>query len=264
MRWNPEQYLAFRDERSRPFSELVARVPGPAATIVDLGCGPGHLTPLLRDRWPEADIIGIDSSVDMIDRANRENADPRVRYELGDVRDWASSDTGNGAPIDSVDVIVSNATFQWVPDQLELIPRLRDRLASGGRLAFSVPNNFDQPSHRLLREVAGRAPYAEHTAGTVRATGVGPQTYLSLLAGPDWHLDVWETTYLHVLDGEDPVFGWISGTGARPVLQALPDDLRAQFSTEYRALLRAAYPRQDWGTVLPFQRVFVVAAPEPV
>lgn len=262
MRWNPERYLAFRDERSRPFTELVARIPGAAETIVDLGCGPGHLTPVLRDRWPEAHIIGVDSSAEMIDRANGENSDPLVRYELGDLRDWAHSDNACGS--DPVDLILSNATFQWVPDQLELIPRLRDRLAPGGRLAFSVPNNFDQPSHRLLREVAERAPYAEHTAGLLRATGVGPGTYLSLLAGPGWRLDVWETTYLHVLDGEDPVFGWISGTGARPVLQALPDNLRAQFSTEYRALLRAAYPRQDWGTVLPFQRVFVVAAPEPV
>lgn len=260
MRWNPERYLAFRDERSRPFTELVARIPGDAETIVDLGCGPGHLTPVLRGRWPGAHIVGIDSSVEMIDRANRENTDPRVAYQFGDVRDWAQSGASYGA--DPVDLIVSNATFQWVPEQLELIPRLRDQLAPGGRLAFSVPNNFDQPSHRLLREVAGRAPYAEFTAGTLRANGVVPETYLSLLAGPGWHLDVWQTTYLHVLDGEDPVFGWISGTGARPVLQALPDDLRARFSDEYRALLRAAYPRQDWGTVLGFQRVFVVAAPE--
>lgn len=256
MRWNPDQYLTFRDERSRPFTELVARIPGPARTIVDLGCGPGHLTPVLRHRWPDAQIVGVDSSTEMIARARAENTDPLVSYEITDVREWE--------PAEPVDVIVSNATFQWVPGQFELIPRLRDHLSPGGRLAFSVPNNFDQPSHRILHELADREPYAEHTAGTRRAGGFGPETYLSLLSGPGWHLDVWETTYLHVLQGPDPVFGWISGTGARPILQALPASLREQFSTEYRGFLREAYPPQEWGTVLPFQRVFVVAAPEPV
>ncbi|MGZ5368909.1 MAG: methyltransferase domain-containing protein [Aeromicrobium sp.] len=247
--WDPERYLAFADERGRPFAELVQRVRGDPAMIVDLGCGPGQLTHILRARWRSAQIIGVDSSPDMIGKALAGNTDPRVAYELADVSTWTPTLPG-------ADLIISNAMFQWVPDQLDVIKRLAEVTDT---LAFQVPNNFDSPSHALMREVAGRSPYAEHLDGFAFRTGVGAETYLDMLAGLGREVDAWETTYQHILPGEDAVFDWVSGTGARPVLQALPDDLRPRFEAEYKAALRVAYPRKAWGTVLPFARVFVVA-----
>lgn len=255
-RWDPQTYLRFAEERSRPFVDLVARIPGEHRSIVDLGCGPGHLTSVLRGRWPTATVLGVDASPEMSAQAQAANADPDVAYEIGDIAHWR--------PAAPVDLIVSNAAFQWVPGQLEVIPRLRDHLTPGGVLAFQVPNNFAGPSHVLLRELAGAQPYARYTEGAALSRGVTAATYLDLLAGPGWTIDAWETTYLHVLPGEDAVFGWMSGTGARPVLQALPDELRPQFIDEYTSVLREAYPRQPYGTVLPFPRVFVVAAQDVV
>ena len=249
--WNPTTYLQYADERGRPFVDLIARVPTEPTTVVDLGCGPGQLSAVLRARWPGAQILGIDSSPQMIERADRDDADERTSYELGDIATWE--------PSEPVDLIVANAAFQWVPEQLEVIPRLRGHLTPGGVLAFQVPNNFGQPSHVLLRELADDPRFAGHLGHIKGARGVDPHTYLDLLAADGWALDVWETTYLHVLDGDDPVFGWVSGTGARPFLQALPDDLRAEFEADYRAALRESYPKRSYGTVLPFQRVFVVA-----
>lgn len=244
--WDPEHYLTYADERGRPFVELIARVPGDAATIVDLGCGPGQLTAVLRERWPAAHITGIDSSPEMIDKAVADNTDPRAAYERADVSTWSGS----------ADLIVSNALFQWVPNQLDVIAGLT-RLT--GTIAIQVPVNFDAPSHALMRSVAARSPYAEHLDGFEFRTGFGVETYLELFAGLGWSVDAWETTYHHILPGEDAVFRWVSGTGARPVLQALPDGVREKFAEEYRSELRVAYPRRPWGTVLPFARAFVVA-----
>ena len=244
--WDPERYLAFADERGRPFVDLIARVPGDAATIVDLGCGPGQLTRVLRDRWPEAQITGVDSSPEMIEKARADNDDPKASYELADVSTW----TGKA------DLIVSNALFQWVPDQLDVLRRLT---GATGTIAVQVPDNFDAPSHALMREVAGRSPYAEHLDGFEFRTGVGASTYLDLFAGLGWTVDAWETTYQHILQGDDAVFAWVSGTGARPVMQALPDAIRPAFVEDYKSALREAYPQRPWGTVLPFTRAFVVA-----
>lgn len=245
-RWDPEKYLTFADERGRPFVELVHRVPGEPRAIVDLGCGPGQLTHILRERWPSAEITGVDSSPVMIDKAKAGNNDPHVSYALGDVSDW----------VGHADLIISNAMFQWVPDQLEVIERLAGLTDT---LAFQVPDNFGAPSHALMREVAGRTPYAKHLDGFEFRLGIGVETYLDLLAGLGWTVDVWETTYQHILQGDDAVFEWVSGTGARPVLQSLPDDVRPGFVDDYKAALREAYPQRSWGTVLPFARVFVVA-----
>lgn len=250
-RWSPTTYLRYASERGRPFADLIARVPTEPATIVDLGCGPGQLSTMLRERWPNAYIHGVDSSEPMIEQAIRDNLDADTSYGLGDIATWR--------PEVPVDLLISNAAFQWVPDQLQVIPRLRASVAPGGVLAFQVPNNFGEPSHVLLRELATDARFAPYLSDVRGVRGVDPLTYLDLLADDAWSLDVWETTYLHVLDGDDPVFAWISGTGARPFLQALPADLRMTFEAEYRALLRDAYPRKSYGTLLPFQRVFVVA-----
>jgi trans-aconitate 2-methyltransferase len=249
--WDPSTYLQFSDERSRPFFDLIARVraetPG---YVVDLGCGPGQLTATLAQRWPAATVTGLDSSPDMIERA-AEHTRPGLNFSLADARWWH--------PPTPVDVLVSNAALQWVPDHRQLLPRLVASLAAGGWLAVQVPGNFDEPSHRLLHELAADPRFAAVTTGVQRPAAYDAATYLADLSGLGCRVEAWETTYLHVLTGPDPVFRWISGTGARPVLQALPEPQRAQFAAEYRALLRSAYPAHPYGTVLPYRRVFVVA-----
>lgn len=247
--WDPDRYLAHAEERGRPFVELLARVDaGAPATVVDLGCGPGHLTALLAERWREARVRGVDSSAEMVARARADR--PGIGFEVGDLRDWR--------PEAPVDVIVSNAALQWVPGHLDLLPGLVAALRPGGWLAFQVPGNFDQPSHTIRAELAATPPYDAHTAGVPVPAAHDPRVYLDALTGLGCEVDAWETTYLHVLGGEDPVFTWVSGTGARPTLQALPEDLRAGFERELRARLRAAYPERHGRVVLPFRRVFVV------
>jgi trans-aconitate 2-methyltransferase len=257
-RWDPERYLAYADERGRPFVELVARVDADRpARVVDLGCGPGNLTRLLLDRWPEAQLTGVDSSADMIAKA-RADVDG-VAFEVADVREWVT--TGRA----DVDVLVSNATLQWIPGHLSLLPALLDAVSPGGWLAFQVPGNFDQPSHTIRAELAAETPYAEHTGGVAVADAHDAETYLEALAALGCAVDAWETTYLHVLQGEDPVFTWISGTGARPTLlalEAVDPAQRQRFEEELKRRLRAAYPRKAHGVVLPFRRVFVVARKE--
>ena len=249
--WDPALYLRHADERGRPFLDLIARIDVTPASIVDLGCGPGQLTPVLHGRWPTAWIVGVDSSPEMIATARAQADDRTVEYVEADVATWE--------PAGQVDLIVSNALFQWVPDQLNVIRRLAGHVAAGGAFAIQVPNNMTAPSHTLLHEISSQPPYSEHTIGLLEVRGTDPEAYLELFSGLGWDADVWQTTYLHVLQGDDPVFSWISGTGARPVLQALPDELRSRFEDEYKAALRKAYPREQWGTVLPFTRVFAVA-----
>lgn len=249
--WDPERYLRYADERGRPFVELLARVRAQApATVTDLGCGPGNLTTLLADRWPDAAITGVDASAEMIAKAR--TLESSVRFETADLRAWLRT-------AEPVDVIISNATLQWVPGHLDLLPALVEHVRPGGWLAFQVPGNFGEPSHVLRRELAAESPYAEHTAGVAAPEAHDAATYLQALSALGCTVDAWETTYLHVLHGQDPVFAWISGTGARPTLQALPDDLRPAFEEELKRRLRRAYPDDGHGVVMPFRRVFVVA-----
>ena len=247
--WDPERYLAYADERGRPFLDLLARVGATEpSVVVDLGCGRGTLTRLRAERWPAARVNGVDSSASMVERAE---PGERLTFEVADLRDWRAREP--------VDVLVSNATLQWVPGHLDLLPRLVGQVAPGGWFAFQVPGNFEEPSHVIRRELAAEEPYATHTAEVAVPDAFAPEVYLAALAGLGCRVDAWETTYLHVLQGEDPVFTWVSGTGARPTIQALPDRLRERFVEDYKARLRAAYPAAPHGTVLPFRRVFVVA-----
>jgi trans-aconitate 2-methyltransferase len=250
--WDPHRYLTFADERGRPIVELISRIGAASpSTVVDLGCGPGNLTSLLVDRWPDAAVAGVDSSAEMIAAAtDSSRRDGRVAFEVADLRDWA------GGP---VDVLVSNATLQWLPDHLDLLPRLVSQVSPGGWLAFQVPGNFDEPSHTIRGELAATPPYDAYTADVAVIASHDAGAYLDALVGLGCQVDAWETTYLHVLTGEDPVFTWVSGTGARPTLQALPDELRPAFEREFRVRLRAAYPERRGQVTLPFRRVFVVA-----
>ncbi len=258
--WDPALYRQFGAERSRPFYELVGRIgatdPG---FVADLGCGPGELTAELGRRWPGAEVLGVDSSAEMIAAAGAVLAELRsgpevrsLRFEQADVRQWQP-----GRP---VDVIVSNALFQWIDGHEALLPRLVSQLSEGGWLAFQVPGNFDQAAHRLLRELAGSARWQPLLSGVAfNRQAADPARYLDLLAREGCAVDAWETTYLHVLTGPDPVLRWYQGTGLRPVIAALDASRAAEFTAEYGAMLRQEYPQAPYGTVLPFRRVFVVA-----
>jgi trans-aconitate 2-methyltransferase len=255
MHWDPSQYGKYSTERSRPFFDLLAQVRAPApASVTDLGCGSGELTVALAQRWPEATISGLDSSPDMIERA-RAHQSEHLSFELARAEDFSAT---------GVDVLISNALLQWVPGHLTLLRRWADELPGGGWLALQVPANFDSPSHRLMRELASAPRWRDTLDGVLRhADAVSePADYLATLADAGLRVDAWQTSYLHVLSGENPVLEWVRGTGLRPVLQALEnnDADRAEFEAEYASLLRQAYPARGGVTVFPFLRTFVVAS----
>ena len=250
MRWDPVQYGRYSDQRGRPFFELTARIAADAPqTVVDLGCGSGELTVTLAQRWPEALVSGIDSSPQMIARAPVDGA---VQFSVGEAQSLSAA---------GVDVLVSNAALQWVPEHRELLTRWAGELAPAGWLAFQVPANFDAPSHVLMRELAASAPWRDRLNGVLRGgeSTAPPLDYLELLSDHGMDVDAWQTEYVHVLDGADPVLEWVRGTGLRPVLSALSPDDGERFATEYAAALREVYPRRAYGTAFPFLRTFVVA-----
>lgn len=259
--WDPRQYAVFAGHRGRPFADLLARVDADdPRLVVDLGCGPGELTLGLAQRWPNARVVGVDSSPDMLARARELDGDGHVEWVEAAAEDWDPTESGG-----SVDVLVTNATLQWVPSHLRLIPSWVAALAPGGTFAMQVPSNFDAPSHRLMREVAARHARADDLRpGLARAQAVAqPQTYAALLLDLTPDVDVWQTTYEHVLaaepDGPHPVLEWVRGTGLRPVLGALDDKEREDFLADYEKELEAAYPRKAYGVIFPFTRTFAVA-----
>ncbi|MFI0981363.1 trans-aconitate 2-methyltransferase [Streptomyces sp. NPDC021093] len=254
--WDPSQYLRHEGHRTRPFVDLLSRVApvSPPARIADLGCGAGNVTTLLAARWPEARITGYDNSREMLAKA-RQYATPSLDFAYAEASTWAP------APA-SYDLIVSNALLQWVPDHASLIPAWLDALTPGGTFAFQVPGNFDAPSHTILAELRESARWRSRLSGVgERAAAVlAPVDYLSLLTSLGCEADVWETTYLQLLTGDDPVLDWVKGTALRPVLTALADDEEAvaDFTAEYATALREAYPPGPDGTVFPFRRIFAV------
>lgn len=259
--WDPGQYARFGDERARPFIDLVNRIGASAPqVVVDLGCGNGPATMVLAERWPDARIIGVDNSEAMIEAATAHDVDGRVEWVLGDLATWDPVSVGS-----PVDVITSNAALQWVDGHRDLLRPLVDALADDGWLAFQVPGNFGAASHRLMRSVGEEHPRWDVIEEALRRPASDdPEDYLAALAGPDTSVDVWESTYLHVLDPagaqENPVLEWVGGTGLRPVLEALTDEgERTAYLEAYAAELTAAHPRTPLGVVLPFRRIFAVA-----
>lgn len=255
--WDPAQYLRHADHRSRPFRDLLARVPelpGVSPRVGDLGCGPGNMTRLLVERWPAARVTGYDNSARMLAEA-AEYAGEGLSFEEADLTTWT--------PGEEYDLLISNAALQWVPGHVERLPEWLSSLAAGGVFAFQVPYNLDAPHHTLMRELAAAPRWKRRLSGVLRGENSVqlPETYLRVLAEEGLVPDVWTTTYLHVLQGEDPVLDWVKGTGLRPALDALADDPEARdvFVDEYRGLLREAYPKEPYGTVFPFRRLFVVA-----
>jgi trans-aconitate 2-methyltransferase len=250
VRWDPTQYGRYSAQRGRPFFDLVTQVGATApAAVVDLGCGAGDLTLTLARRWPRAAVRGLDASREMIDAAP---ADAPVAFAVGTAEEFDAT---------GIDVLISNAALQWVPDHRRLLPQWARQLNDDGWLAFQVPSNFDAPSHRLMRELADSPHWRERLSGVLRGSDTvgAPAAYLDLLAGEGLAVDAWQTEYQHVLQGPDPVLEWVRGTALRPVLAVLSDDEAAEFNAEYAALLRAAYPARPYGTVFGFLRTFVVA-----
>ncbi|SOD86012.1 trans-aconitate 2-methyltransferase [Streptomyces sp. Ag109_G2-15] len=261
--WDPAQYLRHAGHRSRPFADLLARVPAlpdERPRIADLGCGPGNVTALLAERWPTAHITGYDNSPEMLDKAH---VDHEGATAGGGHLDFAHADARVWTPEEPHDLIVSNATLHWVPGHTDRFADWIAALKPGGTFAFQVPDNIDAPLHALMRELAATPRWKSRLADVLRHEDSvhEPGVYLDRLARLGCATDVWQTTYLHILPGEDPVLDWVKGTGLRPALTALADDPEARdaFVTEYRDLLREAYPTEPYGTVLPFRRLFAVA-----
>jgi trans-aconitate 2-methyltransferase len=254
--WNPSQYLKFVAERARPFDDLLARVPtADPVRVVDLGCGPGNVTRTLIDRWPSAHVLGIDSSAAMVEAA-RPLANDRLEFRQADITTWT--------PDGPLDLIVANAALHWVPDHTALMPAWVAALRPGGTFAFQVPDNADGRAAAVFRTVAGSPRWSGTFAGGTprdeHISRVRPlAAYADVLSRLGCAVDAWETTYLHILPGADPVLEWYAGTGLRPYLDMLDELDLPIFRADVAAALRVAYPPEPYGTVLPFHRVFVVA-----
>lgn len=254
--WNPETYLRFADQRGRPFFDLLARVGAESPRrVVDLGCGPGNLTEHLVRRWPDAAVDALDSSPEMV-AAARERG---IAAQVGDVAAYV--------PSPDTDVVFSNAALQWIPGHAELLVSWAAVLDPGAWIAVQVPGNFDAPSHTAIRALAERDPWSKLLGDFMfrRPNAVEtPVRYAELLTEAGCDVDVWETTYVHQLTGENPVLTWITGTALTPVRDQLPDEQWQQFRAELVPMLAAAYPVRPEGTTLfPFRRIFVVAQVRP-
>jgi trans-aconitate 2-methyltransferase len=250
IKWDPQAYLAAADERARPFLDLTARIGAtdPRA-VVDLGCGPGNLTMLLRERWPHAQLRALDSSPDMVAAARAIGIDAVI----GDVAEWM--------PQPEDDVVVCNAVLHWVPGHADLLRRWAAALSPDAWLAFQVPGNFTAPSHQVIRDQTD-APRWRRLSGLLHGPDavLTPARYAAALVEAGCTVDAWETTYLHQLRGRDAVLRWLTGTTLRPVRSALDDTEWAQFTAELALRLAAAYPAEpDGSTWVPFRRIFVVA-----
>ena len=251
--WNPELYRQFEDERTRPARELLARVPlASAARVYDLGCGPGNSTELLAERFPGAAIVGTDNSEAMLVSARKRL--PGCSFELSDIATWQ--------PEAAPDLIYANAALQWVGGHETLLPRLFARLAPGGVLAVQMPDNRDEPTHRLMREVAALAPWSAliGDAASVRTKILSLTAYYDLLAPGAAEIDVWRTAYQHPMESAAKIVEWVRGTGLKPFVDPLPDAQRESFLAEYESRIAQAYPpRADGRLLLAFPRLFIVA-----
>ena len=252
MSWDPRQYLAFAGHRLRPVLDLLARIPAEApARVVDLGCGAGNGTKILRQTWPDSALTGVDNSPEMLARARDESPDI----------DWVEADIGAWRPPEPVDVLFSNAALHWLDGHETLFPALARQVAKDGYFAMQIPANFRAPSHTLIDDVAREGPWRDRLAGIVRDPPTKlPGFYYDLLAPIAQDLDIWEIEYLQVLEGDDPVAEFTKGSWLPQFLEPLDDDERLEFETDYRARLREAYPKRSDGTTLfPFRRLFTVA-----
>lgn len=251
--WSARQYAKFENERNRPIIDLLAHIPGIRVNkAIDIGCGPGNSTELLQAHFPDAIVSGMDSSEDMVEAARRRM--PDTRFEVADISKWQ----GEG----QYDIILANAALQWVPDHNTLFPSLIGKLTPGGSLAVQMPDNFDEPAHRLMRSIAGDGPWAGKLAGaSKRAARETADWYFQHLRNRVTALDIWRTTYYHPLSGgAEAIVEWFKGTGLRPFLDPLDQEEKAAFLVKYTGEIAKAYPAYaDGGVLLPFPRLFIIA-----
>ncbi len=248
--WDPQQYLRFADERLRPAVDLAARIDhaGPKR-VIDLGCGTGSALPVLAARFPKAEVVGVDSSPAMLDKARAAG----FTTQLADIATWS--------PPKPVDVVFSNAALQWLPDHAALFPRLLGALASGGTLAVQMPAMHNEPIRTLQSVVASSDPWSRQLSEITSAPPIlEPAAYYDLLSDRASAMEIWITQYMHVLRGKDPVVQWAMGTSLRPYLEALRPSNRPEFIAAYSKALRPHYPLRSDGTVLlAFRRLFILA-----
>jgi trans-aconitate 2-methyltransferase len=259
--WSPDQYLKFAEERTRPCRELAARIEVPIVRrIIDLGCGPGNSTEVLAARWPDAEITGLDNSVEMIATARK--MQPARSWMIGEIANWASSTNGTGGG-GKFEIVFSNAALQWLPDHAALYPKLLEHVSPGGAFAAQIPANFDALAHVIMRDIAKLpAWHVRFPVGSLREWQAhDPAFYYDVLAPHAARIDLWETEYLHVMPDARALVEFYKGSGMRPFLDLLPNDTeRKQFTKEYLERIRVAYPRRPDGRVLfPFRRLFFVA-----
>jgi trans-aconitate 2-methyltransferase len=250
--WNPDQYLMFEAPRLRPALDLLAAVPASEPKVVyDLGCGAGNVTRMLARRWPNAELTGVDDSAAMLAKAAESFAG--ARWVQQGLADWRAERPA--------DVVYSNAALHWLGDHARVFPALLAQLAPGGTLAVQMPRNFDAPSHTLIADTVRGGPWRARLEPLLQPSPVAaPDFYYDLLAPRVARLDIWETEYLQVLEGADPVKEWTKGTWLKQFLDALDAEARAAFEGDYAVRLRSAYPmRADGRTLFPFRRLFMVA-----
>ena len=250
--WDPTQYLRFGDERLRPALDLLTRIPLEVPKVIyDLGCGPGTVTVLLKERWPEAQVTGVDSSAAMLQRARA--LDASIAWQEGDLSTWE--------PDTPADLLFSNAVMHWLDGHESLFSRLLTRLKPGGVLAVQMPNNFAATTHTAIAETVRGGPWQQRLEPHLRERPVlDASVYYDILSPRTASLDLWETTYFHVLEGENPVVEWTKGSALRPFLDQLEEAEAQAFLEAYGARIREAYPQQkDGKTVLPFKRLFFIA-----
>jgi trans-aconitate 2-methyltransferase len=252
--WSARQYLKFEDERTRPPRDLLAQVPlQRPRRVVDLGCGPGNSTELLIERYPQAEVIGLDSSPDMLTQARKRL--PNCSFVRGDIATWE--------PAGPTDLLFANAVIQWVPDHQAVLQRLLRALPAGGVLAVQMPDNTREPALVLMQEVARGGPYAGHPGlhNAARDDLPSPRGYYDLLRPLCSHLDIWHIVYNHVMSGPEGIVEWFKGSALRPFLDALDEAARSEFVAEYTAKIAQAYPAcADGKVLLRFPRLFIVAA----
>ncbi len=256
MAWDPAQYLKFADQRLRPAIDLLNRIDvDDPADIVDLGAGAGNVTRMLKERWPDARVTGVDDSQEMLDKAAA--VAPEIRWERADLASWR--------PLKPTEIIYSNAALHWLDGHERLFPALLSSVAPGGVLAVQLPRNFSARSHTSISEAALSGPWRAKLEPLLRPAPVAePAFYYDLLAPRAATLDMWETEYLQVMEGDNPVKEWTKGTWLRPLLAALEEPERSRFEAHYAELVARAYPRRpDGRTLFPFRRLFIVARARP-
>ncbi|MFO1019363.1 MAG: methyltransferase domain-containing protein [Planctomycetales bacterium] len=252
--WDPQVYARYSGERSRPFFDLLSQITlENPRSIVDLGCGPGHLTRTLCDRWPEAQVLGIDSSPEMLADAQPQSLPGRLQFQQGEIETWHTDE--------KLDLIVSNAALHWVPDHPRLLSRLSAMLTDHGVLAVQMPNRFRSTSQKVIDQSASDPRWKQFLEGVgLHGESVLPmKEYVACLQDLDLRVNAWETTYGHILTGADPVLEWVRGTALRPLLHALPEELHAAFLKDLAERFKIEFPPRNGTTLFPFPRLFFVA-----